>query len=88
MKILFLGDVMGRAGRQAIIDKLPKLRSTWKLDVIVVNGENATSGAGLAQSMRKLSCPLVRIVLRWVIMRLIKRICLVLLKKNPASSGR
>ena len=48
MKILFLGDVVGRAGRQAIIDKLPKLRSTWKLDVIVVNGENATSGAGLS----------------------------------------
>ena len=38
---------MGRAGRQVITDNLPNLRSNWKIDVIVVNGENATSGAGL-----------------------------------------
>ena len=47
MKILFLGDVMGRAGRQAISDHLPRLRAEWKLDFVVVNGENASSGAGL-----------------------------------------
>ena len=44
---------MGRAGRQASIDNLPKLRSTWKLDVIVVNGDNATSGAGLSPEHAK-----------------------------------
>ena len=44
---------MGRAGRQAIIDNLSKLRSTWKLDVIVVNGENATSGAGMSPEHAK-----------------------------------
>lgn len=48
MKILFLGDVMGRAGRQAITDHLPRLRADWKLDFVVVNGENATSGMGLS----------------------------------------
>ncbi len=47
MKILFLGDVMGRAGRQAISENLPRLRAEWKLDFVVVNGENASSGAGL-----------------------------------------
>ena len=47
MKILFLGDVMGRAGRQAISDHLPRLRAEWKLDFVVVNGETASSGAGL-----------------------------------------
>jgi 2',3'-cyclic-nucleotide 2'-phosphodiesterase len=47
MKILFLGDVMGRAGRQAVCDNLPRLRAEWKLDFVVVNGENASSGAGL-----------------------------------------
>lgn len=47
MKILFLGDVMGRAGRQAIIDKLPKLRTALALDFVVVNGENASGGRGL-----------------------------------------
>tara|TARA_R110000751_G_scaffold55312_7_gene118576 strand:+ start:343 stop:1167 length:825 start_codon:yes stop_codon:yes gene_type:complete len=48
MKILFLGDVMGRAGRQAVSQGLPKLREAWKLDFVVVNGENATSGMGLS----------------------------------------
>ena len=47
MRVLFLGDVMGRSGRQAVIEHLPKLRSVGRYDLIVVNGENATSGAGL-----------------------------------------
>ncbi len=48
MKILFLGDVMGRAGRAAITENLARLRREWRLDFIVVNGENATSGMGLS----------------------------------------
>lgn len=48
MKILFLGDVMGRAGRTAIKTHVPKLREAWKLDFVIVNGENATSGMGLS----------------------------------------
>ncbi|MBF9021094.1 TIGR00282 family metallophosphoesterase [Rhodobacterales bacterium HKCCA1058] len=48
MKCLFLGDVMGRAGRAAITTHLPRLREDWKLDFVVVNGENATSGMGLS----------------------------------------
>ncbi len=48
MKILFLGDVMGRSGRQAVAEVLPKLREDWRLDFVVVNGENATSGMGLS----------------------------------------
>tara|TARA_R110001606_G_scaffold100235_1_gene220613 strand:- start:559 stop:1374 length:816 start_codon:yes stop_codon:yes gene_type:complete len=48
MKILFLGDVMGRAGRSAISAELPRLRTEWALDFVVVNGENATSGVGLS----------------------------------------
>ena len=44
MKILFLGDVMGRAGRQAIKDRLASLRAEWGLDFVVVNGENASFG--------------------------------------------
>lgn len=50
MKILFLGDVMGRAGRKVVTERLPSLRAEWGLDFIVVNGENATSGAGLSGS--------------------------------------
>ncbi len=46
MKLLFLGDVMGRAGRTAVIEQLPKLREAWKLDFVVVNAENSASGMG------------------------------------------
>ncbi|MCW1951074.1 MAG: TIGR00282 family metallophosphoesterase [Octadecabacter sp.] len=53
MKILFLGDVMGRAGRTGIIERLPKLREEWKLDFVVVNGENASNGAGLTAAHAK-----------------------------------
>ena len=48
MKILFLGDIVGRSGRQAVIDGLAPLRSRLGLDFVVINGENATSGAGLS----------------------------------------
>ncbi|MEO9826238.1 MAG: TIGR00282 family metallophosphoesterase [Paracoccaceae bacterium] len=48
MKLLFLGDVMGRSGRRAIVERLGALRSAWKADFVVVNGENATSGVGLS----------------------------------------
>ncbi len=48
MKLLFLGDVMGRAGRAAVTERLPGLRAEWGLDFVVVNGENATSGVGLS----------------------------------------
>ena len=39
---------MGRSGRAAITTHLPRLRAEWKLDFVVVNGENATSGMGLS----------------------------------------
>ncbi len=48
MRLLFLGDVMGRAGRTAIADRLPALRTELAVDFCVVNGENATHGAGLS----------------------------------------
>ncbi|PQO23881.1 metallophosphoesterase [Rhodobacteraceae bacterium WD3A24] len=48
MKILFLGDVVGRAARRAVSDRLPGLRRSWGLDFVVVNGENATGGMGLS----------------------------------------
>jgi len=53
MRILFLGDVVGRAGRTAIVERLKGLRSDWRLDFVVVNGENATRGAGLTATHAK-----------------------------------
>ncbi|MFC3615454.1 YmdB family metallophosphoesterase [Lutimaribacter marinistellae] len=54
MKILFLGDVMGRAGRAAVVEHLPRLRAEWRLDFVVVNGENASNGMGLKADHAKL----------------------------------
>ncbi|MCA2009883.1 YmdB family metallophosphoesterase [Cereibacter sphaeroides] len=53
MRILFLGDVMGRSGRNAVAERLPAMRRDWGLDFVVVNGENATSGMGLSPDHAK-----------------------------------
>ncbi|WP_298359282.1 TIGR00282 family metallophosphoesterase [uncultured Litoreibacter sp.] len=53
MKLLFLGDVMGRSGRAGVITHLARLREEWALDFVVVNGENATNGAGLSPAHAK-----------------------------------
>lgn len=45
---------MGRAGRTAIAERLPALRADWGLDFVVVNGENASAGAGLTGEHAKL----------------------------------
>ena len=47
MKVLFLGDVVGRLGVDAIIARLPKLIRQYDLDFVIVNGENAAKGRGL-----------------------------------------
>ncbi len=49
MRLLFLGDVMGRSGRDAINDRLPGLIEQYKFDFVVVNGENASHGKGLTE---------------------------------------
>jgi metallophosphoesterase (TIGR00282 family) len=51
MRILFLGDVIGRAGREATAAALPDLRTRLGIDLAVVNGENASHGFGLAPDM-------------------------------------
>jgi metallophosphoesterase (TIGR00282 family) len=49
--LLFLGDVVGRAGRAAVMEALPRLRADWKLDFVVVNGENSASGFGITPAI-------------------------------------
>src|SRR5438477_11275995 len=51
MRILFLGDIVGRAGRKAVIEQVPGLRQAWKLDAVVINGENAAGGFGLTEAI-------------------------------------
>ena len=54
MKILYLGDVMGRAGRRAISEGLAPLKERLRVDFTMVNGENASGGMGLTASHAKL----------------------------------
>jgi len=49
MRILFLGDVVGRPGRVAVMEQLPALRERYALDFVVVNGENAAGGFGITE---------------------------------------
>jgi metallophosphoesterase (TIGR00282 family) len=51
MRLLFLGDVVGRSGRQAVLDRLPRLRERYKLDFVVVNGENSAGGFGITEGI-------------------------------------
>ena len=51
MRILFIGDVVGRSGRNIVVDYLPGLVSQWKLDLVVVNGENAAGGFGITEAI-------------------------------------
>jgi 2',3'-cyclic-nucleotide 2'-phosphodiesterase len=49
MRILFVGDVVGRSGRRAVLERLPGLIAQWRLDFVIVNGENAAGGFGITE---------------------------------------
>jgi len=51
MRLLFVGDVVGRSGRNAVLERLPALRRDWALDCVIVNGENAAGGFGITETI-------------------------------------
>src|SRR5262249_4188636 len=51
MRIVFLGDVVGRSGRTALIGLLPRLRERYGAHFVVVNGENAAGGFGISEQI-------------------------------------
>ncbi|MDX1974095.1 MAG: TIGR00282 family metallophosphoesterase [Rickettsiales bacterium] len=51
MNILFLGDVVGRSGRDAVVKYTPILRKEYALDVVVVSGDNAAGGFGITSAI-------------------------------------
>jgi metallophosphoesterase (TIGR00282 family) len=51
MRLLFIGDIVGRAGRTVLLRELPKLRAAWQLDCVIVNGENAAGGFGITEAI-------------------------------------
>lgn len=53
MEILFIGDVVGSLGREMIQTYLPKLKTTYKPSMVIVNGENAAAGKGITEKIAK-----------------------------------
>jgi 2',3'-cyclic-nucleotide 2'-phosphodiesterase len=51
MRILFVGDIVGRSGRAVVCERLPSLVRDWKLDLVVANGENAAGGFGITETI-------------------------------------
>lgn len=51
MRLLFLGDIVGRSGRKAVIEALPGLRRRYKLDFVAINGENSAGGFGITEQI-------------------------------------
>lgn len=51
MRFLFCGDIVGRSGRTALVERLPELRRELKLDFVVANAENAAGGFGVTEKI-------------------------------------
>ena len=51
MRILFIGDIVGRTGRAIVHQRLPGLIADWKLDLVIINGENAAGGFGITETI-------------------------------------
>ncbi len=53
LKLLFIGDIVGRPGREIVVDRVARLRVEHKLDFVIANGENAAAGAGITGLIAK-----------------------------------
>jgi len=51
MRILFIGDIVGRSGRAVVLERLPGLIRDWQLDFVAINGENAAGGFGITEAI-------------------------------------
>jgi metallophosphoesterase (TIGR00282 family) len=51
MRILFVGDIVGRSGRKAVLELLPSLIADWTLDCVIANAENAAGGFGITEAI-------------------------------------
>ncbi|WP_102692596.1 TIGR00282 family metallophosphoesterase [Rummeliibacillus pycnus] len=49
MKVLFIGDIVGEIGRNAVESYLPRLKRKYDVDVVIANGENAAAGRGITK---------------------------------------
>ncbi len=56
MRLMFIGDVIGKAGRKIIIDQLARLKAELEPDLVVLNGENAAGGFGITEKIHNQLC--------------------------------
>src|ERR1700758_2557587 len=56
MRILFIGDIVGRSGRNIVLERMPALVRDWKLDFVAINGENAAGGFGITEDIYRELC--------------------------------
>ena len=53
LKLLFIGDIVGRPGRDIVAERLPRLRIEHGIDFVIANGENAAAGSGITGTIAK-----------------------------------
>lgn len=53
LKLFFIGDIVGRPGRDILAERLPRLRTEHGIDFVIANGENAAAGAGITGPIAK-----------------------------------
>lgn len=51
LRLLLIGDIVGRPGRRVAMDWLPELRELWQLDAIIANAENSAAGSGITEKI-------------------------------------
>src|SRR5512133_4377036 len=51
MRILFIGDIVGRRGRAVLLERLCAAEQDWKIDFVAINGENAAGGFGITEAI-------------------------------------
>ena len=53
LKFLFIGDIVGRPGRELVVERLPRLRAERGVDFVIANAENAAAGSGITSAIAK-----------------------------------
>lgn len=53
IKVLFIGDIVGRPGREIVAERVPKLRTELGLDFVIANGENSAAGSGITGTIAR-----------------------------------
>ena len=53
LKLLFIGDIVGKPGREIVADSVPRMRRESGIDFVIANGENSAAGAGITGALAR-----------------------------------